>query len=405
MIREFCPNGIKTVPLWKYTAWDKKFNAVDNSMQKSIIKYKYLLANKLNEIVDNTGDIRILYTSEEVAYTTEEKAGEFISQGEIVAIPWGGNPNVKYYNGRFITGDNRIATSIAPKILDTKFLYYVLLNKLDIISTFYRGAGIKHPSMLSVLTLEIPLPPLNIQKEIVSILDSFTSLLDKMKQEIEMRKKQMEYYIDKFYGGDFDGMMRLADIPGNSVAQFSDLGPIIRGKRFVRDDIRTVGQPCIHYGDMYTYYGTMAVTAKTFLERDFPKKMRYAHKGDVVIVGAGENDYDIGVGLVWMGEEPAAVHDACYILKHHQIPMYISYYLRSNIYHQQLKKYVSSGKISSFSAEGLGKVYIPIQPEDKQRQIVSILDTFETYISKLEKMIELRQKQYEYYREKLLTFE
>lgn len=185
--------------------------------------------------------------------------------------------------------------------------------------------------------IEIPLPPLNIQKEIVSILDSFTSLIDKMKQEVEMRKKQMMYYIDKFYGGDFDGMMRLADIPGNSVVQFSDLGPIIRGKRFVRDDIRTEGQPCIHYGDMYTYYGTMAVTAKTFLERDFPKKMRYAHKGDVVIVGAGENDYDIGVGLVWMGEEPAVVHDACYILKHHQIPMYISYYLRSNIYHQQLK--------------------------------------------------------------------
>lgn len=253
--------------------------------------------------------------------------------------------------------------------------------------------------------IEIPLPPLNIQKEIVSILDSFTSLIDKMKQEVEMRKKQMVYYIDKFYGGDFDGMMRLADIPGNSVAQFSDLGPIIRGKRFVRDDIRTVGQPCIHYGDMYTYYGTKAATAKTFLERDFPKKMRYAYKGDVVIVGAGENDYDIGVGLVWMGEEPAAVHDSCYILKHHQIPMYISYYLRSNIYHQQLKKYVSSGKISSFSAEGLGKVYIPIQPEDKQRQIASILDTFETYISKLEQMIELRQKQYEYYREKLLTFE
>jgi type I restriction enzyme S subunit len=280
-------------------------------------------------------------------------------------------------------------------------------------STFIRAAISKtafgvtrfNVNRMRFADIEIPLPPLSIQKEIVSILDSFTSLIDKMKQEVEMRKKQMEYYIDKFYGGDFDDMMRLADIPGNSVVHFSDLGPIIRGKRFVRDDIRTEGQPCIHYGDMYTYYGTKAVTAKTFLERDFPKKMRYAHKGDVVIVGAGENDYDIGVGLVWMGEEPAAVHDACYILKHHQIPMYISYYLRSNIYHQQLKKYVSSGKISSFSAEGLGKVYIPIQPEEKQRQIASILDTFEIYISKLEKMIELRQKQYEYYREKLLTFE
>lgn len=280
-------------------------------------------------------------------------------------------------------------------------------------STFIRAAISKtafgvtrfNVNRMRFADIEIPLPPLNIQKEIVSILDSFTSLIDKMKQEVEMRKKQMVYYIDRFYGGDFDGMMRLAEIPGNSVVQFSDLGPIIRGKRFVRDDIRTEGQPCIHYGDMYTYYGTKAATAKTFLERDFPKKMRYAHKGDVVIVGAGENDYDIGVGLVWMGEEPAAVHDACYILKHHQIPMYISYYLRSNIYHQQLKKYVSSGKISSFSAEGLGKVYIPIQPENKQRQIASILDSFETYISKLEQMIELRQKQYEYYREKLLTFE
>lgn len=288
--------------------------------------------------------------------------------------------------------------------LDYRFLYFYLATKYLQLRNSAQGA-LTSLNLERIKNIEIPLPPLNIQKDIVSILDSFTSLIDKMKQEVEMRKKQMVYYIDKFYGGDFDGMMRLADIPGNSVVQFSDLGPIIRGKRFVRDDIRTVGQPCIHYGDMYTYYGTMAVTAKTFLERDFPKKMRYAHKGDVVIVGAGENDYDIGVGLVWMGEEPAAVHDACYILKHHQIPMYISYYLRSNIYHQQLKKYVSSGKISSFSAEGLGKVYIPIQPEDKQRQIASILVTFETYISKLEKMIELRQKQYEYYREKLLTFE
>ena len=133
--------------------------------------------------------------------------------------------------------------------------------------------------------------------------------------------------------------------------------------------------------------------------------MSYAQKGDIVIVGAGENDYDIGVGLVWMGDEPVAVHDACYILKHKQNPMYISYYLRSNIYHQQLKSYVSSGKICSFSKEGLGKIYIPIQSEEKQRSIVSTLDAFEQYISKLERLITLHEKQYAYYREKLLTFE
>lgn len=313
------------------------------------------------------------------------------------------NPHEKMYLNSFCFGFrlndmNEVLPSYIGHLLRSTFIRAAISKTAFGVTRF-------NVNRMRFADIEILLPPLNIQKEIVSILDSFTSLIDKMKQEVEMRKKQMEYYIDRFYGGDFDGMMSLADIPGNSVVQFSNLGPIIRGKRFVRDDIRTEGQPCIHYGDMYTYYGTKAATAKTFLERDFPKKMRYAHKGDVVIVGAGENDYDIGVGLVWMGEEPAAVHDSCYILKHHQMPMYISYYLRSNIYHQQLKKYVSSGKISSFSAEGLGKVYIPIQPEDKQRQIASILDTFETYISKLEKMIELRQKQYEYYREKLLTFE
>lgn len=286
------------------------------------------------------------------------------------------------------------------------YLYYILKTKENIMASKYCFGGAT-PNLNRQLfeRIEIPLPPLTIQRQIVFVLDSFTTLIDKMKQDVKLRKKQMEYYCDKLYGGDFEGMMALANKPGNSVVHFSDLGSITRGRRFVRDDVRESGQPCIHYGDMYTYYGTKCDKTKTYIDKDFPKKMSYAQKGDVVIVGAGENDYDIGVGLVWMGNEPAAVHDACYILKHKQNPMYISYYLRSNIYHQQLKSYVSSGKICSFSKEGLGKIYIPIQTEEKQRSIVSTLDSFEQYISKLERLITLREKQYAYYREKLLTFE
>lgn len=372
MIREFCPNGIKTVPLWKYTAWDKKFNAVDNSMQKSIIKYKYLLANKLNEIVDNTGDIRILYTSEEVAYTTEEKAGEFISQGEIVAIPWGGNPNVKYYNGRFVTGDNRIATSIAPKILDTKFLYYVLLNKLDIINTFYRGAGIKHPSMFSVLTLEIPLPPLNIQKEIVSILDSFTSLIDKMKQEVEMRKKQMEYYLNILICKD------------NVAARlFGDIGVVQRGKRVVRKELALQGCIPVFQNSLTPlgYYQYSNIPAN-----------------NTFIISAGT------AGEIGFSAKPFWAADDCLVISSVLCDSkYLYYYLKTQ--EQFLKSQIRGGAMKRLSRETIEKLEIPVPSLEKQRQIVSILDTFETYISKLEKMIELRQKQYEYYREKLLTFE
>lgn len=395
MIREFCPNGIKTVPLWKYTAWDKKFNAVDNSMQKSIIKYKYLLANKLNEIVDNTGDIRILYTSEEVAYTTEEKAGEFISQGEIVAIPWGGNPNVKYYNGRFITGDNRIATSIAPKILDTKFLYYVLLNKLDIISTFYRGAGIKHPSMLSVLTLEIPLPPLNIQKEIVSILDSFTSLINKMKQEVEMRKKQMEYYREKL----------MAPQKNWEIKTLGEIGTFTRGNGLQKSDFRDKGFPCVHYGQIHKYYNTCIYETKSFCEEDLAKKLQKASYGDLLIATTSEDVKACCKAAVWFGVGDVAYSGDSFCYSHDQDSKYIAYLFQTDMFAKQKQKAATGAKVVRVSGESMASFSFAFPPLAQQRQIASILDTFETYISKLEKMIELRQKQYEYYREKLLTFE
>ena len=399
LLEKYNPEGVDNIPLWELTAWDKKFNAVDKSMQKKVIKYKYYLAKDLDALVDDTGDIRILYTNEKVAYTCEEKCKGNICEGEIVAIPWGGTPTVKYYNGKFVTGDNRIATSLDTKILNNKYLFYWMISQLGTIADFYRGAGIQHPSMISVLSMQIPLPHIKVQEEIVKILDSFTNLIDALNEELSLRQKQLEYYRDQLY----DDLFKKTK--GVDVLCFSELGQIERGKRFVRDDIKTHGQPCIHYGDMYTFYGVKSNKAKTYLDRDFPKKMRYADIGDVIIVGAGENNWDIGVGLAWLGEEPAAVHDACYIVKHNNNPLFIAYYTRTTEYHQQLKKCVSEGKICSFSAEGLGKVTIPIPSLAIQQSIVEKLDAFESIISSLKEEIALRQKQYEYYREKLLTFD
>lgn len=399
LLAKYNPEGVDNIPLWELTAWDKKFNAVDKSMQKKVIKYKYYLAKDLDALVDDTGDIRILYTNEKVAYTSEEKCKGNICEREIVAIPWGGTPTVKYYNGKFVTGDNRIATSLDTKILNNKYLFYWMISQLGTIADFYRGAGIQHPSMISVLSMQIPLPHIKVQEEIVKILDSFTNLIDALNEELSLRQKQLEYYRDQLYDDLFN------KTKGVEVLCFSELGQIERGKRFVRDDIKSHGQPCIHYGDMYTFYGVKSNKAKTYLDRDFPKKMRYADIGDVIIVGAGENNWDIGVGLAWLGDEPAAVHDACYIVKHNNNPLFIAYYTRTTEYHQQLKKCVSEGKICSFSAEGLGKVTIPIPSLSIQQSIVEKLDACESLISSLKEEIALRQKQYEYYREKLLSFD
>ena len=188
-----------------------------------------------------------------------------------------------------------------------------------------------------------------------------------------------------------------------------DLGTITRGKRFVHNDATEEGVPCIHYGELYTYYGVYANTVKSHIREELRPKMRYAHKGDVIIVGAGENNVDIGVGVAWEGNEEVAVHDACYTLSNHaQNAKYISYFLRTEDYHNQIKRYVSEGKICSISAQGVGSAMVCLPPIEEQNRIVSILDRFDSLCndltSGLPAEIEARQKQYEYYRDKLLTF-
>lgn len=205
LIQELCPDGLGFVPLWTVTIWDKKFNAVEKTKQSKIIHYPYLLAADLFALEQDGGDVFLLSTGEKTGWTTEKIAGKNLREGEVVSIPWGKSRPVKdvikYYKGRFVTADNRIATSNDTDKLLNKYLYYWMLNQGEVIDTFYRGSGIKHPSMADILDMEIPIPPLPIQQEIVRILDTFTALEAELeaelKAELEKRKKQYEYYRDK----------------------------------------------------------------------------------------------------------------------------------------------------------------------------------------------------------------
>lgn len=375
MIKRLCPNGVERVPVWRYTAWDKKFNAVDKSMQKSINKYKYLLAKDLEEIKDNSGDIRILYTTEEIAYTTEEKAGNYISEGEVIAIPWGGTPSVKYYKGRFITGDNRIATSTDAEKLSNKYLYYVLLDNMKTISKFYRGAGIKHPSMYSILTLEIPLPPLTIQHEIVSVLDSFTTLIDKMKQEVELRKKQMENYrwmLFAKYKGEVQKMENFVLLKAGKTISSSELSEIPNSKY------------------RFKCYGGNGIRGYA---------SNFIYEGNYAIIG---RQGALCGSVNWVNEKFYATEHAVICFPKPNVESRFLYWLFVN---SNLNQYKSQGAQPGLAVSRLNELCFSIPPLSTQRSIVSTLDAFEQYISKLERLITLREKQYAYYREKLLTFE
>lgn len=250
---------------------------------------------------------------------------------------------------------------------------------------------------------EIPLPPPPIQEEIVKILDRFAEYAAELQAELQARQEQYEYYRNK--------LLTFNEIGGTQSViwmKMSEIGTFIRGKRFVRTDIVNDGVPCIHYGDMYTYYGLYATKSKGMLRKELAPRMRYAQKNDVVIVAAGENKDDIGIGMAWLGDEPAAVHDACFIFKSDLYPQYVSHYLRSKYYHKQIVKYVSEGKICSISAKGLGNAIIPIPSYEEQVRIATLLNKFDELVSDLSQglpaEINAVQEQYEYYRNKLLSF-
>lgn len=256
--------------------------------------------------------------------------------------------------------------------------------------------------------INVPLPSKTVQQEVVNTLNVLQDLINSLKSELDARKKQYEYYRDEFFGKNYDEMLKRCQQNNVKIIALEELGEFTRGKRFVRNDIKEDGIPCIHYGDLYTYYGVSAEKTKCFLDEELAKKMRFAQKGDVVIVQAGENDMDIGIGVAWLGDEDVAIHDACYIFKHNINPKYISYFLRTNVYHLQIKKYVSTGKICSIPAKNIGKALIPVPALDEQQRVVDILDQFDALCNDistgLPAEIEARTKQYEYYRDKLLAF-
>ncbi len=287
-----------------------------------------------------------------------------------------------------------------------QYLYQVLKERENIMmQTMCFGGATPNLNRFLFEKQEIPLPALDEQQRIVDALDTFTSSIENLKRQIAQRRKQYSWFLDQAYYPNKYKLLEAAERGEVKVKTFDEIGTFTRGRRFVRTDIVSEGVPCIHYGDMYTYYGVWADKTPTHLTKDLAAKLRFASKGDVIIVGAGENDMDIGVGVAWLGEEDVVVHDACYIFKHEINPQYISYYLRSMNYHLQIKMGVVDSKICSISAKELGRTLIPIPSISEQQRIVSILDTFEASIANLEAQLAQREKQYEYYRNKLLTFE
>ncbi|WP_215881923.1 restriction endonuclease subunit S [Acidithiobacillus thiooxidans] len=194
-----------------------------------------------------------------------------------------------------------------------------------------------------------------------------------------------------------------------------DIGEFIRGKRFTKADYVENGISVIHYGEIYTQYGVFTTCARSQVRKNMAKVLRYAEPGDVVITDVGETVEDVGKAVAWLGDEKVAIHDHCYAFRHSMNPKFVSYCMQAPSFIAEKAKYIARTKVNTLLIKGFSKMSIPVPyPNDldkslaEQARIVSILDKFDAITTSLTaglpREIELRQKQYKYYRDLLLRF-
>ena len=289
--------------------------------------------------------------------------------------------------------------------VDIKFLYHYafILDKWCRANT--TTSSFASVDMTGFKNFPIPIPPLEVQREIARVLDKFTQLeaelKAELKAELEARRQQYEYYRDQ--------LLTFVGIEGVQWIPMGKIGTLTRGRRFTKTDMTSSGVPCIHYGEIYTHYRVSTRKTISHVRDILASKLRYAKPGDVVIAGVGETVKDVAKAVAWLGETPVAIHDDTFSFRSKQDPTYISYAMQTIAFQEQKERWVSRAKVKRIGNEGISQIVIPVPSLEEQRRIVSILDKFDSLVNDLSiglpAELEARRKQYEYYRDRLLTFE
>ena len=302
-----------------------------------------------------------------------------------------------------------------------RFLYFFLKNQEVYLQQMQHGAGIPALNRDKVKSLLFPLVPIEVQEEIVKILDRFADYAAELQAELQARRLQYEYYRNLLltfnpsaYGCGTDDAQKISVIArgGHSYEiqwkTMGEIGTFIRGNGLQKKDFTESGVGCIHYGQIYTHYGTFADKTKSFVTEGLAKKLLEVENGDIVLACTSENIEDVAKAVAWLGKETIVTGGHSVVFKHNQNPKYIAYFMQTALFFNQKKKYAYGAKVIDIKSEDLAKILIPIPPLELQEKIVAILDRFETLVNDLSKglpaEIEAVKARYEYYRNKLLTF-
>ena len=289
----------------------------------------------------------------------------------------------------FETSANQSVCAIETdeSIANYKYVYFYLSKDYFKIKSSAQGA-LTSLNLAMIKQIVIPIPSLEEQTRIVGILDTFTSAIDNLKEQIAQRRKQYEYYRDQLL--DFEGK------PGVKMKTLGEVGDVCMCKRIMKE------QTSENEEIPFFKIGTFGSQADAFISRDlfeeYKSKYSYPKKGEILISASGT----IGRSVVFDGED-AYYQDSNIVWIANDEKVVTNRYLY--YFYQVADWKVDGGTIKRLYNYNLKNTTIPLPPLSEQQRIVSILDTFEASIQNLEAQLKEREKQYEYYRNKLLTFE
>jgi type I restriction enzyme S subunit len=354
LIAELCPNGVE----WKELGEVCIFKRGQSLTSKAAV----------------AGDIPVISGGQKPAFMHNIANRE----GETIVIAGSGAyaGYVSYWKQPIFVSDAFSVDVIDGQELNTRYVFHFLLNNQQKIYATKTGAGIPHVYGKNVSKFKIPIPPLKIQKKIVQILDKFTNYVTELTSELTLRQKQYSFYRDKLLS--FEDEVYQVEWKA-----FGEVAKLKNGK-----DWKELGR------------GTVPVYGSGGEMGEFVDQFSY-DKPTVLIPRKGS------ISNLFYLDKPFWNVDTIYyteIDREQIIPKYLYYFMKT----LDLKNMATNPTRPSLTQSIIDKIKLPVPSLEIQTRIVQVLDNFDTVCNDLNiglpKEIELRQKQYEYFRDKLLTF-
>ncbi|MGQ7389601.1 restriction endonuclease subunit S [Streptococcus suis] len=390
MLQDYCPNGVE----WKELG-DRE---VAKLSRGKVMSKQFLEENK---------GVFPVYSSQTANSGEIGKISTFDFDGEY--ITWttdGANAGTVFYRqGKFSITNVCGLVDIQNDKLLTKFVYYYL----TITTKKYVSSGMGNPKLMSnvMAKIKIPIPPLEIQEEIVKILDKFTEYVTELTAELTLRQKQYNYFRDYLLNFDSDS----SGGANNKVYQveWKTLGEV--GLPTENISWKSQGEQCFSYIDLSSVdRDSKKITETTEITKyTAPSRAQKIVKENDIIFGTTRPTLR-RYAKIPLEFDNQICSTGFYVFRASDevLPNYIYHILGSNAFNNFVEENQSGASYPAISNSLVEQYKLPVPSKKVQSRIVEVLDNFDAVCNDLNiglpKEIELRQKQYEYFREKLLTF-